>query len=45
MNRDNDVVIVAAARTAIARFGGALKAMKASRLAAHVMTGGHQTRR
>jgi acetyl-CoA C-acetyltransferase len=37
MNRDNDVVIVAAARTAIARFGGALKDVKASRLAAHVM--------
>jgi acetyl-CoA C-acetyltransferase len=37
MNRDNDVVIVAAARTAIARFGGALKEVKASRLAAHVM--------
>jgi acetyl-CoA C-acetyltransferase len=37
MNRDNDVVIVAAARTAIAKFGGALKDVKASRLAGHVM--------
>ena len=37
MNRDNDVVVVAAARTAIAKFGGALKDVKASRLAAHVM--------
>ena len=37
MSRDKDVVIVAAARTAIAKFGGALKDVKASRLAAHVM--------
>jgi acetyl-CoA C-acetyltransferase len=37
MNRDNDVVVVAAVRTAIAKFGGALKDVKASRLAAHVM--------
>jgi acetyl-CoA C-acetyltransferase len=37
VSQDNDVVIVAAARTAIARFGGALKDVKASRLAAHVM--------
>jgi acetyl-CoA C-acetyltransferase len=37
MSRDNDVVMVAAARTAIARFGGALKDVKASRLLAHVM--------
>jgi acetyl-CoA C-acetyltransferase len=37
VSRDNDVVIVAAARTAIARFGGALREVKASKLAAHVM--------
>jgi acetyl-CoA C-acetyltransferase len=37
VSRDNDVVIVAAARTAIAKFGGALKDVKASGLAAHVM--------
>lgn len=37
MSRDNDVVIVAAARTAIGRFGGALKDVRASKLAAHVM--------
>ncbi|HEX7504744.1 MAG TPA: acetyl-CoA C-acetyltransferase [Syntrophales bacterium] len=37
VSRDKDVVIVAAARTAIAKFGGALKDVKASRLAAHVM--------
>jgi acetyl-CoA C-acetyltransferase len=37
VNKDNDVVIVSAARTAIAKFGGALKEVKASRLAAHVM--------
>lgn len=37
VNSDRDVVIVAAARTAIAKFGGALKEVKASKLAAHVM--------
>ena len=37
MLRDKDIVIVSAARTAIGRFGGALKEVKASRLAAHVM--------
>ncbi len=37
MSRENDVVIVAAARTAIGKFGGQLKDVKASRLAAHVM--------
>lgn len=37
MSRGNDVVMVAAARTAIGRFGGALKDVKASRLLAHVM--------
>ncbi len=37
MSRDNDVVMVAAARTAIGKFGGALKEVRASRLAAHVM--------
>ena len=37
MSRDNDVVIVAAARTAIGRFGGSLKDVRASKLAAHVM--------
>ena len=37
MKHDNDIVIVAAVRTAIARFGGALKEVKASRLAAHVI--------
>lgn len=37
VSRDNDVVIVAAARTAIGRFGGALKEVRASKLAAHVM--------
>lgn len=37
VNRDNDVVIVAAARTAIANFGGALKDIRASQMAAHVM--------
>ena len=37
MNRDNDVVMVAAARTAIGKFGGALKDVRASHLAAHVM--------
>jgi len=34
---DNDVVIVSAARTAIGRFGGSLKDVKASRLGAHVI--------
>ncbi len=37
MSHDNDVVIVSAARTAIGRFGGSLKEVKASRLGAHVM--------
>ncbi len=37
MNQDRDVVIVAAARTAIGNFGGALKEVKASKLASHVM--------
>jgi acetyl-CoA C-acetyltransferase len=37
VSRDNEVVIVAAARTAIGRFGGALKDVRASKLAAHVM--------
>ena len=37
MNRDSDIVIVAAARTAIGKFGGALKEVRASSLAAHVM--------
>ncbi len=37
MNKDNDVVIVAAARTAIGTFGGALKDVRAHALAAHVM--------
>jgi acetyl-CoA C-acetyltransferase len=37
MSRDNDVVIVSAARTAIGRFGGALKEVRASTLASHVM--------
>jgi acetyl-CoA C-acetyltransferase len=37
MNHDNDVVIVTAARTAIGKFGGALKDLKAFRLAAHVI--------
>lgn len=37
MNRDKDVVIVSAVRTAIGKFGGTLKEVKASRLAAHVM--------
>jgi acetyl-CoA C-acetyltransferase len=34
---DSDVVIVSAARTAIGKFGGALKDVKASRLGAHVI--------
>jgi len=33
MNRENDVVMVAAARTAIGKFGGALKEVRASQLA------------
>ena len=37
MGKDNDVVIVAAARTAIGTFGGALKDVRAHKLAAHVM--------
>ena len=37
MSRDKDVVIVSAARTPIGKFGGALKEVKASKLAAHVM--------
>ena len=37
MSRDNDIVIVSAARTAIGRFGGALKEVRAHQLAAHVM--------
>ncbi|NTW35668.1 MAG: acetyl-CoA C-acetyltransferase [Syntrophobacteraceae bacterium] len=37
MIHDNDVVIVSAARTAIGRFGGSLKDVKASRLGAHVI--------
>lgn len=37
MSKDNDVVVVSAARTAIGKFGGALKEARASQLAAHVM--------
>ncbi len=37
MGKQTDVVIVSAARTAIGKFGGALKEVRASRLAAHVM--------
>lgn len=37
MDRGNDVVIVAAVRTAIGKFGGALKGVRASKLAALVM--------
>ena len=37
MAKDNDVVIVAAARTAIGTFGGSLKDVRAHKLAAHVM--------
>lgn len=37
MTKDNDVVMVAAARTPIAKFGGALKDVRASTLLAHVM--------
>jgi len=35
--KDNDVVIVAAARTAIGTFGGTLKEVRAHKLAAHVI--------
>jgi acetyl-CoA C-acetyltransferase len=37
VSKDDDVVVVAAARTAIGKFGGALKDIRASQLAAHVM--------
>lgn len=37
MSRDRDVVIVSAVRTAIGKFGGALKDVRASTLAAHVI--------
>jgi acetyl-CoA C-acetyltransferase len=37
MINDNDVVIVSAARTAIGKFGGALKGVRATQLGAHVM--------
>ena len=37
MKKDNDVVIVSAVRTAIGKFGGALKDLRASKLAALVM--------
>ena len=37
MSRENDVVIVSAARPAIGKFGGALKDVRAHRMAAHVM--------
>ncbi len=37
MSKETDVVIVSAVRTAIGRFGGALKDVRASSLAAHVM--------
>jgi acetyl-CoA C-acetyltransferase len=37
VSKDNDVVIVAAARTAIGTFGGTLKDVRAHALAAHVM--------
>lgn len=37
MAGENDVVIVSAARTAIGKFGGALKDVRAHQLAAHVM--------
>ena len=37
VNKNNDVVIVAAARTAIGTFGGSLKDVKAHKLAAHAM--------
>jgi acetyl-CoA C-acetyltransferase len=37
MSKENDVVIVSGVRTAIGRFGSALKDVRASKLAAHVM--------
>lgn len=37
MSKENDVVIVGAVRTAIGKFGGALKDVRASILAAHVI--------
>jgi acetyl-CoA C-acetyltransferase len=37
VSRDNDVVIVAGVRTAIGKFGGALKDVRASMLGAHVI--------
>ena len=37
MSNENDVVIVAAARTAIGTFGGTLRDVRAHKLAAHVM--------
>ncbi|MEE8315443.1 MAG: 3-oxoadipyl-CoA thiolase, partial [Syntrophobacteria bacterium] len=37
MSKDNDVVIVAAARTAIGTFGETLREVRAHKLAAHVM--------
>ncbi|SPF46679.1 Acetyl-CoA acetyltransferase [Syntrophobacter sp. SbD1] len=37
MSKENDVVIVSAARTAIAKFGGTIKDVKASKLAAFVI--------
>ncbi len=37
MAHDNDIVIVSAVRTAIGKFGGSLKNLRASHLAAHVM--------
>lgn len=37
MSRDSDIMLVGGARTAIGRFGGTLKNVKASQLAAHVM--------
>ena len=37
MSRNRDVVIVSAVRTAIGKFGGALKDVRASTLAAHVI--------
>ena len=37
MSKYNDVVMVAAARTAIGKFGGTIKDVRASQLAAHVM--------
>jgi acetyl-CoA C-acetyltransferase len=37
VSKENDVVMVSAARTAIGKFGGALKEVRAHQLAAHVM--------